>query len=131
MSGKMELSDGTSSVSFSPLVEPGIKRPDSRNRGYHQYDGGPRQYWDASGGERHEFELNDISKTTADLLNQWWQNLTILEFYSDKDGAPGTFIYARINPAGTRPFQWEFGREVDTKFEATVTILQVSSSSSG
>lgn len=130
MSGKMELSDGTSSVSFSPLIDPGIRRPDNRTRGFHQYDGGPRQYWDAEGARRDDFSLNNISKATADQLNLWWQKLTILEFYGDKDGAPATSIYARINPAGSRPFQWMWGQEVDTKYEATVTIVEVSSSSS-
>jgi hypothetical protein len=90
--GAMELSDGTSSVAFSPLIQPGIRRPDNRTRGVHQYDGGPRQYWDASGGERHDFSLNNISKADADQLNQWWQNLTILHFLSD-----GIAIYANLD----------------------------------
>jgi hypothetical protein len=130
VSGYMELSDGTTSISFSPLIAPGIRRPDQRNKGFNQYDGGMRQYWDASGGERHDYSLNNISKSDADKLNQWWQDLTILEFQKDLDGDPGTFIYCRLNPAGSRPFQWMFGQEADTKFEATVTIAEVSSSSS-
>jgi hypothetical protein len=88
----MELSDGTSSVSFSPLIDPGLRRPDKRTRGVHQYDSGIRQYWDASGGERHDFSLNNISKATADRLNQWWQDLTILQFLSD-----GIAIYAHLD----------------------------------
>lgn len=83
MSGAMELSDGTSSISFSPLVEPGIRRPDNRTRGVHQYDGGSRQYWDASGGFREDFSLNNVSKAKADQLNEWWEKLTILQFRQD------------------------------------------------
>ena len=83
MSGKMELSDGTSSVGFSPLVEPGIRRPDNRTRGVHQYDSGQRQYWDAAGGFREGFSLNNISKAKADQLNKWWRGLTILQFRQD------------------------------------------------
>lgn len=130
MAGYMELSDGTSSISFSPLINPGIRRPDARNRGFHQYDGGPRQYWDTSGGERHEHSLNNISQADAIKLNEWWQGLAILVFKADLDGAPGTSIFARLNPAGGRPFQWMFGQPVDTKYEAAVTILETSSSSS-
>jgi len=130
VSGKMELSDGTSNISFSPQVNPGIRRPDQRTRGFNQYDSGMRQYWDASGAQRHDFTLKNISKAKADKLNAWWQSLTILEFYADKDGAPATSIYARINPAGSRPFQYTFGQTVDTIHEAVVTIVEVSSSSS-
>ena len=130
MSGYMELSDGTSSISFSPLVQPGIRKPDMRTRGFNQYDGGMRQYWDAEGAERDDFSLSNISKANADKLNQWWQDLTILVFKNDLDGAPASSIYARINPAGSRPFQYTFGQTIDTKFQATVTILEVSSSSS-
>ncbi len=83
VSGTMELSDGTSSVGFSPLVDPGIRRPDSRTRGVHQYDGGPRQYWDAEGAQRHDFSLNNVSKAKADQLNLWWQSLTVLQFRQD------------------------------------------------
>lgn len=130
MAGTKRLTDGTNTVDFSPRVEPGIRRPDARTRGWHQYDGGPRQYWDASGGFREDFKLEDITKTRADQLNTWWQNLTILVFTEDLDAAPGDTIFSRINPAGGRPFQWEFGKTIDTKFEATVTIVEVSSSSS-
>jgi hypothetical protein len=130
VSGTMELSDGISSVSFSPQITPGIRRPDQRTRGFNQYDSGMRQYWDAEGGQRHEFTLKNISKAKADKLNAWWQSLTILEFYADKDGAPATSIYARINPAGSRPFQYTFGQTIDTIYEAAITIVEVSSSSS-
>lgn len=130
MAGYMELSDGTTSISFSPLINPGIRRPDTRNRGFHQYDSGIRQYWDSGGGERDDYSLSNISKTDADKLNEWWQGLTILVFKADLDGDPGTSIFARLNPTGGRPFQWTFGQPVDTKFEAVVTILEVSSSSS-
>ncbi len=126
----MELSDGTSSVSFSPLVNPGIRKPDNRDRGFNQYDGGMRQYWATGGGAREDFSLNNISHARALQLNLWWRNLTILEFRRDLDGAPADFEYSRINPAGGRPFQWMFGQAVDTKYEATVTILETSSSSS-
>lgn len=130
VSGYMELSDGTSSISFSPLVNPGIRKPDMRTRGFNQYDGGMRQFWDAGGGERDDYSLNNISKADADKMNEWWQDLRILEFRNDLDGEPATFIYARLNPAGSRPFQFTFGQTVDTKFQATVTIPEVSSSSS-
>jgi len=130
VSGTMELSDGTSSISFAAQISPGIHRPDSRTRGFNQYDSGMRQYWDTGGGERNEFSLKNISKAKADKLNAWWQGLTILEFYADKDGAPATFIYSRINPAGSRPFQYTFGQTVDTIHEAAVRIVEVSSSSS-
>jgi hypothetical protein len=126
----MELSDGTSSISFSPLVNPGIRRPGRRTRGHNQYDGGPCQYWDAEGAFREDFSLNNISKADADQLNEWWQQLRILVFKADLDGDPTGTIYARINPAGGRPFQFMFGQTVDTKFEATVTVVEVSSSSS-
>jgi len=130
VSGYMELSDGTSSISFSPLVSPGIREPNTRARGFNQYDGGMRQYWDAGGLERDEHSLNNISKADADKMNAWWRALTILTFTPDLDGAPGTTNYARLNPAGSRPFQFTFGQTIDTKFQATVTILEVSSSSS-
>ena len=129
MSGYMELSDGTSSISFAPLINPGIRKPEDRNRGYNQYDGGKRQYWDTGGATREEFALNNISHADAVQLNLWWRNLTILEFRRDLDGAPADFVYTRLNPAGKRPFQWMFGQEVNTKYEATVTIPEVSSSS--
>lgn len=130
MAGYMELSDGTSSISFAALIEPGINRPDQRTRGVIQYDSGTRQYWDAEGAERHEYSLNNISQADAAKLNAWWQSLTILEFRKDLDGDAGTFIYSRLNPAGGRPFQWMFGQPVNTKYEATVRIPEVSSSSS-
>jgi hypothetical protein len=130
MAGYMKLDDGTSNVSFSPQIAPGINRPDQRNKGVHQYDGGLRQYWDTGGGRRDTFTLKNVSKAKADLLNQWWQNLTILIFTPDLDGAPGTTHNVRLNPAGGRPFQFTFGQTVDTIFEAVVTIPEVSSSSS-
>ena len=130
MSGYMELSDGNSSVSFAALVQPGIRRPDGRTRGVKQADSGMRQYWDAGGGLREDFSLNNISKTDADKFNAWWESLTILEFRKDLDGDSATFEYVRINPAGGRPFQFMWGQTVDTKFEAVVTILETSSSSS-
>lgn len=131
MVGYMKLDDGTTAKSFAALVAPGIRRPDDRTRGWHQYDGGPRQYWDASGGFNETFSLNNISHADAIKLNQWWQDLTILVFTEDLDGDPGTTRFARLSPAGSRPFQWMFGQTVDTKYEATVTIVEVSSSSSG
>jgi hypothetical protein len=51
-----------------------------------------RQYWDAGGGQRHDFSLNNVSKAKADKLNQWWQDLTILEF--SQDDIP---IYAHLD----------------------------------
>lgn len=130
VSGYMELSDGTSSISVAARVDPGIRRPDNRNRGFNQYDGGMRQYWDTEGARRDEYVLNNISHADAIKLNQWWQDLTILIWTPDLDTAPGTTVNARLNPAGSRPFQWMFGQAVDTKYEAGVTILEVSSSSS-
>lgn len=131
MAGNMLLSDGTSSVSFSPLINPGIRRPDAWTRGVHQYDGGMRQYWSIESGRQEHFSLNNVSSTNAAILNGWWQDLTILVFTPNLDGAPEATIYARLSPAGGRPFQWMWGREVDTTYEATVTIVEVSSSSSG
>lgn len=125
----MELGDDVSSISFAALIAPGIRKPDSRNRGFNQYDSGIRQYWDTGGGERDDFVLNNISHADALQLNLWWRKLTILTWKKDLDGAPGDSIYARINPAGGRPFQWTFGQPVNTKYEATVTILETSSSS--
>lgn len=130
MSGYMELGDDTSSISFAALIEPGLRRPDNRTRGVNQYDSGIRQYWDVGGGRRDDYSLNNISHADAIKLNEWWQNLTILVWTPDLDTAPGTAVFARLNPAGSRPFQWMFGQAVDTKYEATVTILEVSSSSS-
>ena len=130
MAGYMELSDGVSNISFAALVKPGIRKPDDRNRGFNQYDSGIRQYWDTGGGEREDFVLNNISHADALQLNLWWRQLSILTWKRDLDGAPGESIYARINPAGGRPFQWMFQQPVDTLYEATVTILETTSSSS-
>ena len=126
---KMQIEDGTSSVGLDPLDTPQYQRPDARRRGYRQYDSGVRQYWDTGASERHTISVNDIAQTEADLINTWWRNLTILTVTPDT-GAPGTTYYARVNPGGQRPFQMMFATGYQSKYAATLTLNECSSSSS-
>ena len=128
MAERMRLTDGSDTVDFSPLIDK-YKRPDNRDRGYFEAPDGTRQLWDAGGAQEHSIALNDLSKTDADQLNTWWDNLTILTHTPDLTGASGTTVYARLTNK-QKPFQMWFGTGWKEKYEGTITIQEVSSSSS-
>lgn len=128
MAEKMQLDDGTSSISISPLVGT-HNQPDARGRGYCQYDGGPRQYYDIGAAERVEIQVNDISQTHAELLNTWWRSLTILTVTPDTD-VPAITYYARVSPGGQRPLQMWFDTGYQNRYAGTITLHEVSSSPS-
>lgn len=125
----MQLDDGTNTILFSPLVDPAYVRPDSRVRGNFQARSGKRQYWQTGGAHRSDVSLNDISKACADQLNDWWRGLTILTFTPNLDDA-GTTLFARISPGGQAPLQIWFDTGFQNKYTGTITIVEVSSSSS-
>jgi len=126
---RMALSDGVDTVYLSPLVDR-YNQPDARVRGYNQYDSGIRQYWDFGAGEKHELSVNDVAHSIAGILNNWWQSLTILTVTPDNN-VPASTYYARINPAGQRPMQMMFDTGYQNRYEGTITLHEVSSSSSG
>ena len=126
---RMSLTDGTNMINFSPLVSPAYIRPDSRNRGNFQASDKTIQLWDTGGAHRGDFTLNDIPKSCADQLNDWWRDLTILTYTPNTDEA-GTTLQARISPAGQKPFQMWFDTGYHNQYTGTVTIVETSSSSS-
>lgn len=99
MPERMQLTDGTDTVTFSPLVSPEYDRTDSRYRGSFKADSGDIQLYDLGGAQRHNLALNDLSKADADQLNLWWRNLTILDYipkatigvYADLNGTSQYF----------------------------------------
>ncbi len=93
MADKMQLTDRSTTVAFSPLVNPAFARPDSRTRGSFQASDKTRQFWDTGGAYRGNLGLNDISQADADQLNQWWRDLAILDF---SDGIE-TAVFANLN----------------------------------
>lgn len=129
MAEVMQFTDGSTTIQLSPLVDPNYERPDSRDRGYFQPDAGYRQYWDTGGGQKHSIGLNNVSKTNADQLNTWWQSLTILTFTPDLTGAPGTTIHVRVINE-QKPIQMWFPTGWQTKYQGTLVVQEVSSSSS-
>lgn len=94
MADKMTLDDGTNSVTFSPILSPIYDRPDSRYRGSFRPDSGDVQLYDLGGGRLHTFTLNNLTKTEADRINGWWDDLTILNYIVD---GTTTSIFADLN----------------------------------
>ncbi|MHA2164173.1 MAG: hypothetical protein ACXABF_17310 [Candidatus Thorarchaeota archaeon] len=122
---RMTLTDGTNEINFSPLVNPAFNRPDSRTRGSFQASDKTRQFWDTGGA----YKRNDLAQSEAECLNDWWRSLTILTFTPNTDEG-GTTIFARISPAGQKPIQMDFDTGHQNRYTGTITIVEVSSSSS-
>ena len=127
---RMTLTDGVNEINFSPLVNPAFNRPDSRTRGSFQASDKTRQFWDTGGAYRGGLTLNDLAKSEADCLNDWWRSLTILTFTPNTDEG-GTTIFARVSPAGQKPIQMDFDTGHQNRYTGTITVVETSSSSSG
>ncbi len=129
MADKMQVAVGGTTITFTPRTDPAFVRPDSRNRGHFQASDATRQLWDTGGAHRGAFTLNDISLSDADQLNAWWRALSVVTYTPNTDD-PGTTIHARISPAGQKPFQMWFDTGHQNRYVGTITIVEVSSSSS-
>jgi hypothetical protein len=78
------------------------------------------------GGKKvYETPFNAVSKTEADLLVTWWENMTTITFTPDLQGAPGTTLEVKIAEE-VRPMQM-WGGDWDTLFAGMLTLYQISS----
>lgn len=129
MADKMQVAVGGTTITFTPRTDPAFVRADSRNRGHFQASDATRQLWDTGGAHKGAFTLNDMSKADADQLNAWWRGLSIVTYTPNTD-SPGDTVFARISPAGQKPFQMDFDTGHQNRYTGTVTIIETNSSSS-
>ncbi len=130
MADKMQLAVGGTTITFTPLEQPAFNQSDNRIKGHFQARNGERQYWQTGSAHKVDLKLNNISKAAADQLNTWWRSLTILTYTPNTDEG-GTTLFARISPGGQAPLQMWFDTGYQNKYTGTITIVEVSSSSSG
>jgi hypothetical protein len=118
-----KITDGTSSIDISPIR--GQNEPESRGREVLRGKDGKEDVYEWGGTEVYEMPFNNVSKTEADLLIDWWVNMTTLTFTPDLQGAPGTTREVKIAEM-TRPMQM-WGGDWDTLFAGMLTLYQISS----
>lgn len=117
------IDDGTSSVDISPIR--GQNEPESRGREVLRGKDGREDAHEWGGVEVYETPFNAVSKAEADLMIDWWENMTTLTFTPDLQGAPGTTRIVKIAEE-VRPMQM-WGGDWDTLFAGMLTLYQVSS----
>jgi len=129
MADKMQFTAGGTTITLTPTLEPVFNRSDQRIKGHFQSRNGQRQYWQTGSAYKSDVSLNNISKADADQLNTWWRSLSIITFTPNTD-EPGTTLPARISPGGQAPLQMWFDTGFQDRYAGTITIVEVSSSSS-
>ena len=117
------LDDGTSSIGISPIR--GQNEPESRGREVIRTKDGKEDAHEWGGRDVYETPFNAVSKTEADLLITWWENMTTLTFTPDLQGAPGTTLEVKIAEE-VRPMQM-WGGDWDTLFAGMLTLYGISS----
>lgn len=119
------ITDGTSSVDISPIR--GQNDPENRGRELMRNKAGITDAYDWGGKNVYEVPFNGLSKARADQLVTWWDNLTVLTFTPDLQGASGTTKSVVIDEV-PRPAQM-WGGDWDTLFAGLLTLYEVSSQS--
>jgi hypothetical protein len=119
------ITDGTSSVDISPIR--GQNDPENRGREVMTNKAGVGDAYDWGGKNVYEVPFNALSEANADQLITWWNNLTVLTFTPDLQGAPGTTKSVLIDEV-PRPVQM-WGGNWDTLFAGLITLYEVSSQS--
>jgi hypothetical protein len=117
------IDDGTSSIDISPIR--GQNEPENRGRDIIRAKDGKEDAHEWGGKDVYETPFNNVSKAEADLLIDWWENMTTLTFTPDLQGAPGTTLEVKIAEM-KRPMQM-WGGDWDTLFAGLLTLYQISS----
>lgn len=124
MADLYKLSDGTSSVDMSPIR--GHNVPETRIREHIETKEGKPDTHEWGSAEKYEIPLINLTKTRADQLLDWWENMNVLTFTPDQ-GAPGT-TYQMVIDGVERPVDmWH--HEFDTKYAGNLILCEVSSQS--
>ncbi len=118
-----KITDGTSSIDISPIR--GQNEPESRGREIMLGKDGKEDAHEWGGKDVFETPFNNVSKTDADLLIDWWENMTTLTLTPDLQNDPGTTLEVKIAEQ-VRPMQM-WGGDWDTLFAGMLTLYQISS----
>lgn len=118
-----KITDGTSSIDISPIR--GQNEPESRGREILRGKDGKEDAHEWGGKDVYETPFNNVSKADADLLIDWWINMTTLTLTPDLQNDPGTTLEVKIAEV-TRPMQM-WGGDWDTLFAGMLTLYQISS----
>ena len=119
-----KLSDGTSSVDFSPVR--GLNIPETRIRQLIETKEGKPDSYEWGDAEKYEIPLINIKKTQADILLDWWENMDVLTFTPDQ-GAPATTIQMIIDGIERPINMWH--HEFKSKYAGMAVLCEVSSQS--
>lgn len=118
-----KITDGTSSIDISPIR--GQNEPESRGRQILRAKDGKEDAHEWGGKDVYETPFNNVSEADADLLIDWWENMTTLTFTPDLQNDPGTTLEVKIAEQ-VRPMQM-WGGDWDTLFAGMLTLYQISS----
>ena len=120
-----KITDGTSSIDISPIR--GQNEPEARGREILRGKDGKEDVHEWGGTDVYETPFNNVSEAEADLLIDWWVNMTTLTFTPDLQGDPGTTLEVKIAEVA-RPMQ-VWGGDWDTLFAGMLTLYGISSMS--
>lgn len=122
--GLYKLSDGTSSVDMSPTR--GLNIPETRIRQHIGTKEGPTDTHEWGNAEKYEIPLINLTKTRADQLTTWWENMEVLAFTPDQ-ASSGETIQMVIDGVERPLNQWH--HKFKSKYAGNLILCEVSSQS--
>lgn len=116
----MRLSDGVTDVDFDPIE--GYEVPESRKRAVHKTLDSSLYIYEWGNKRRDEVPIMAIEKADADQFNEWWQDMTELEYYYDYENNPSSYVTVVIINE-TQPLQMMLGEWQD-KYYGTLILRE-------
>ena len=109
-------------VSFSPAQE--YIKPDDMNILHTRSADGTLYSYKIYLKKRWEVPLTQFSKSNADQINSWWEDMQDLYFYPDLVNTPSVYYTARITNtekplSAFTEYQWEY------LYEGNITLQEV------
>ena len=122
MADTMRLTDGTTTIDFSPME--GYVKPDDFSVNRHSSVSGKEYSYKYFKKRRWEIPLDYMLSADVETISGWWSGLAQLTLYDDYINSPATFYSVRIYNTNDPLSSFHFGTWKD-KYTGTLILREL------